>query len=173
MRLKFYALIVMSLLLTSTINAQIIEDSDIQDSVLQKKGEEFLLPSSIYKNIINRTSKVKLIKDLELTPLTHRGGVDYYQINETLLGMRFFGQYLSEISFRYFGDEGLNYEAALLKSGFLLKKRTKSSSLEIEPNFDAQSLDGEIRIYKKGIVVCQVYDGTYIAFTFSKVTSKK
>lgn len=173
MKIKFYVLLVISFLLIYPVNAQIDDDTETIDSVLQKKGEYFLLPSSIYKNITNRISKEKLIKDLNLTILNHRGGVDYYQVNETLLGMRFSGQYLSEISFRYFGDEGLKYESTLMKSGFLLKKRSKSSSIEIEPDFEAQTLDGEIRIYKKGSIVCQVYDGTYIGFTFYKTISTK
>ena len=74
---------------------------------------------------------------------------------------------------RYFGEDGLNYETSMVKAGFLLKKRAKSSNLEIEPDLEAQTLDGEIRIYKKGNIVCKVYDGSYIGFSFSKITSTK
>lgn len=122
--------------------------------------------------MINRISRDKLIKELNLELINHRGGIDYYEVYETMVGIRYTGQYLSEISFRYFGEEGLNYEATLIKSGFLLKKRKKSSNLEIESDFEAQALNGEVRIYQKGGLFCRVYDGTFIGFTFSKTAYK-
>lgn len=113
----------MSFLLIASANSQIKEDTQIEDSVLQKRGEEFLSPTGIYKNLTNRISKVKLVKDLNLIMINHRGGIDYYEVNQTAVGLSFTNQYLSGIAFRYFGEQGLDYETALSKSGFLLKQK--------------------------------------------------
>lgn len=143
------------------------------DSTLEKREQDFLVPNTIFKNITNRIAKQKLVKDLNLTLVVHRGGMDYYQIGEVLTGLHFEGQFLNKVSFRYFGQEGLDYETSLIKIGFMLKKRAKTSNLEIEPGLEVNDLDGEVRIYRKGNVVCQVYDGTYLGFTFYKAASTK
>lgn len=167
MKKKSSILFFLFFLFIFSANAQTNKQDEPQN-LSQNNESQFLLPINIYRNIISRTSKEKIIKDLNLNLITHRGGVDYYEIGETLAGLRFVGQYLTEISFRYFGEEGLNYETSIVKAGFLLKKRAKSSNLEIDPGFEVQTLDGEIRVYKKGNIVCRVYDGTYLGFSFSK-----
>jgi hypothetical protein len=148
-------------------------DTQIEDSVLQKREVEFLLPINIYKNLANGVNKQKLYKDLNLRLLAHRGGIDFFQIGGTFTGLHFVGQNLTEISFRYFGEDGINFETSMVKAGFLLKKVAKSSNLEIYSDFETQMLDGEIRIYKRGNIVCRVYDGSYIGFTFCKSPSAK
>ena len=87
------------------------------------------------------------------------------------VGLRFYGreQIGAEISFRLFGDQADDYEQLLMNSGYVLKSRKKTSTLELEPDFNTQLLSGELRTYRKGDVVCVVMDGSYRGFTFYPV----
>jgi hypothetical protein len=173
MKKYFLVFTIIFCLFLSSGQAQTKDSTQVDDSTIQKREQDFFLPITIIKNITNRTTKQKLIKDLDLKLAAHRGGTDYYEIGELFAGLHFEGPYLNKVSFRYFGQDGLDYEVSVTKAGFVLKKRAKTSNLEIEPGLEVNDIDGEVRIYRKGNIICQVYDGTYLGFTFYKATSTR
>ena len=166
---KLFVLFFLSLL-SNCIKAQFLDKLDV-DTSFEVKRNEFLTPNYIYKNIGKPiTNKDRLEKNLNIQIEMHKGGIDYYSINETNVGLRFKGQVLLEISFRYFGDDGMNYETSLINAGYILRNTKKTINIESEAS-DFDMSNGEIRFYKKGNVICKVYDGTYLAFTFYRTIS--
>jgi hypothetical protein len=139
------------------VHAQVNNSSQLDESTLLKRLQEFLLPNSIFKNITNRVTKERIVNDLNLRLISHRGGIDYYEVGDAMTGLHFSGQILDEVSFRYFGEEGLDYENSMLKAGFVLEKRAKTSNLEIG-GVDATDINGEVRIYRKGSIILPIFE---------------
>lgn len=141
----------------------------MSDSLIQLRRTEFLTPIFIF-NVIGMpmASKKNLESDLNLMLYTHRGGKDYYEINGIPVGMLFMGktQVCVELSFRLFGEDGTNYLQSLIKQGFSLRKTSRTANLELEGDLSSNALYGTLSIYRKGDVICEVYDGTFIGFTF-------
>lgn len=140
-----------------------------QVTVFKERQRDFVTPLFIYRNISRaHFTKSNIEEVLHVSTTAHRGGVDFYEINDMFVGLRFYGreQIGAEISFRLFGDQAADYEQLLMNSGYVLKSRKKTSTLELEPDFNSQLLSGELRTYRKGDVVCVVMDGSYRGFTF-------
>ncbi len=141
------------------------------DSITRSRQEEFLNPQYILQTIGIRmpcSLQKNIEQNLKLESQMHRGGVDYYSFDDCNVGMRFAGEkrVLVELSFRLFSEAAAKYECKLIKSGFVLKSRKKSSNLELEGDLSSQLLNGELRLYQNGEVVCEVIDGTYVGFSF-------
>ena len=142
------------------------------DSLIQIRREKFITPLFISKIIgMAYATQEHLEKDMDLFPITNRGGMFYYSINEYNVGMRFFGEtsVLVEMSLRLFGEDGSNYEKQLIKDGFVLKGTEETENLEIESDLSSQLLNGELRTYQKGNVICQISDGSYLGVKFYRI----
>lgn len=142
-----------------------------QDSMLNQKRKNFLNPSYICNTIgigMPNSLKDNIERNLEINIAAHRGGVDFYDLGDVFMGLRYGGQSMIciEISFRLFGDEAKDYESLLKKKGFILKSKKKTTNLELESDMTSQLLDGELRVYGKNDVICKVMDGSFISFTF-------
>ena len=143
-----------------------------QVAVFKERQRDFVTLLFIYRNISRaHFTKSNIEKALHVSTTVHRGGVDFYEINDMFVGLRFYGreQIGAEISFRLFGDQATDYEQLLMDSGYVLKSRKRSTQFELESNLDSQLLSGELRTYRKGDVVCVVMDGSYRGFTFYPV----
>ncbi|MFZ4454934.1 MAG: hypothetical protein ACOYOT_01805 [Bacteroidales bacterium] len=129
----------------------------------------FFSPQLIAKVVgMPNATKQNLESEYHVELLGHRGGWDYYDFNKTQVGFKFGGNsnVCYKLTFRLFGDEALEYESQIKNAGFKLLSRKESSNLELEGDLSSKLLNGEVRIYKMGSVICHVYDGSYIGFTF-------
>lgn len=141
-------------------------DDVIKSNNLELAGE-FLTPKFIYRNIGTPEFTEKSIDDV-FQKAAHRGGIDYYSVGDNSVGMKFGGKnrICCYISFRLFGEQAAEYESSLLDAGFVLKSTKRTTNLEAEGDLSSQLLNGELRVYRKGSVVCNVMDGSYLAFTY-------
>lgn len=149
-----------------------IETEKNQLDSIEKNLQSFFNPTLIAKVVgMPNATKQNLESEYNVVLLDHRGGWDYYDFSKTNVGFKFGGNsnVCYKISFRLFGDEASEYENQLKDDGFKLLSRKESSNLELEGDLSSQLLNGELRVYKMGSVVCQVYDGSYIGFTFYRI----
>lgn len=138
------------------------------DSLIQLRRKEFLTPKFICACIgTSFATKKRLEKDLNINLVGFRNGVTYYEM-DIPIGLRYTGdiEVCVEMSFRFFGEDGSEYENSLVSSGFVLKNRKKTNNLELEGDLSSQLRNGEFRTYRKGEVVCEVMEGSYFGFSF-------
>lgn len=141
------------------------------DSIEQYKTT-FFDPKLIVKVVgMPNATKQNLESEYQVELLMHRGGWDYYDFNLTNVGFKFGGNtnVCYKISFRLFGEDATDYENQIKSAGFKCISRKESSNLELEGDLSSQLMNGEIRIYRKGNVVCEVFDGSYLGFTYYRV----
>ena len=141
------------------------------DSLLQERRTEFLKPAFIAKFIgTSFATKTRLENDLKLIARGFKDDMVFYDLNGSSIGIDYYKDDNTEIcvglSFRFFGQEGSDYENSLAKNGFTLSNKKKTSNLELEGDLSSQLLNGELRTYRKGEVVCEVMQGSYFSFSF-------
>ena len=156
------------------INAQskiVTKQEFDSDSLLQLRRIEFLKPAFI-ANFIGTSfaTKTKLENDLQLVCIGSSDGIIFYNVNGNNIGLLYFKgkkeEVCIELSLRLFGEEGAQYEALLIKNGFVLRTKKQTSNLELEGDLSSQVRSGSVRIYKKDDVVCEVIEGSYLSFSF-------
>jgi hypothetical protein len=163
---------------------RILDDSTnltvIQKKVVQKKVDDsiqnayadlqkgFISPLFIFKNL-GFFKKEKVNELFGDNFISHKGGVDYYDMNNYTIGLTFSDSGVCyKMAFRLFGDQALKYMDSLLDNGngFKLVKKTETLNLELESDLSSQLLNGQLKIYKFKDVICEVFDGSYVSFTF-------
>lgn len=148
----------------------LLEQSKL-DSI-EKNKSNFFSPSLIAKVIgMPNATKKNLESEYQVELLAHRGGWDYYDFNLTNVGFKFGGNsnVCYKISFRLFGEDATDYENQIKTAGFKFISRKESTNLELEGDLSSQLMNGEIRTYKKGNVICDVVDGSYLGFTYYRI----
>lgn len=148
-----------------------IQKKEKADSVQNAQDElmkGFIGPLFIVKNIgaFTRKSVDELFGS---NYITHRGGVDYYDMNKYTLGLSFTdNNYCYKMSFRLFGEEARKYMDLLLDNGngFKFVKKYETSNLELEGDLSSQLLNGELSVYRYKDIICEILDGSNMAFTF-------
>ncbi len=151
------------------------EEEFNSDSLLQQRRIEFLTPKFISQFIgASYVTRSTLEHDLQMDATAYKGGVMYYEINDIPIGLRYYKiitqgtvrEICIEMSLRLFGEDAQHYENSLILAGFVLKSRKSTTNLELEGDMSSQIMNGEVRIYRLGDVVCKVIDGSYMGFAF-------
>ena len=155
---------VLLLVMAWTLSAQQLIQAEEEVSAEQLQ-EEFLAPSFQAEFLgTSYLTRNDIERNLQIKPFTHRGGKDFYNIAENNVTMGYSPEQVCVfVSFRLFADEALEYQQELINI-FSLVKQKEAVSLEMDRGI--QGLQSQIRYYKKGDVVCEVYDGSYISFTY-------
>ena len=152
-------------LFTLTVQAQEVTIEELQEDFVTPQFQADYLGMSWM-------TKSNLEESLQVTRIMHRGGKDFYNIADKNVTIEYSPEDVCiYVSFRLFAEEAEDYEKELRKV-FTLQQTRKGVSLETEANRTARVGQVRIRKYRKGEVVCEVYDGTYIGFSYYTVKLK-
>ncbi len=147
------------------------EQTDSVRASFVKKNRELMMNPAFISRYVGTIAFTRphIEESLDVSPVSYRGGVTYYELPTAYIGIEYYGKedVAIEISFRMFGEDGLKYEKSLYDAGFKLTETSKTINVETGKRLDVVA--GQVRRYKNGDVICDVYDGNYLGFVFYPV----